>query len=275
MTVAFDHLMVMVGHEDRAAKDFASAGYAVTPRSELPGMANRLVCFPSALPYAACFLELLAIERRDDVPPQILSFLGEALGPRAIVVAVADMDGYCGWLGKAGISFAGPIPIRREWKLPGGEVLNVHLDILLPEARPDLVRWVAVKHHTVHHYLRSDFVQHANAHPHFAGVVVAANEPRYVASELARIWQSEVVFNSSGAVVQLPGVRVVVKDARELSTEGRREPFIVGTLMHRASDRPSSCAAEDDCVRLLRYETVKYPGVYGFTMFCATSDETR
>lgn len=56
MNVAFDHLMVMVADEAMAAQEFSKAGFAVTPRSELPGMANRLVCFPSSAGLLPAFL---------------------------------------------------------------------------------------------------------------------------------------------------------------------------------------------------------------------------
>lgn len=250
MTVAFDHLMVMVDDETPAGAVFETAGYAVTPRSELPGMANRLVCFRSAVPHAACFLELLAIHRRDEVPPPILSFLGDALGPAAITVAVPDIDTYCGWLSEIGIAFTGPIPIRRQWSLDNGEVLNVHLDIVLPEVSSDLIRWVVVKHHTVHHYLRDEFVRHANPHAHVAGVVIAADEPHALAAKLARIWQCEVMRRGQDAIVQLAGAPVLVERAGDAAGEAARSPAIVGLPMHQ-SDQLSHRVLESDSYDLL------------------------
>ena len=88
-------------------------------------MANRLVCFPSRTPYAACFLELLAVEQPDAVPDSVMSFVGHQLGPLAIVFAVPDLDACQRRLSQHGASGTGPLKIRRQWVLSSDHSLDV------------------------------------------------------------------------------------------------------------------------------------------------------
>ena len=156
MSVAFDHLMVMVADEAAAAQEFSQAGFTVTPRSELPGMANRLICFPSSAVHAACFVELLSVERPEDVPPphsEVCRFDARAGGYRVggagsgRVAAASVSEG--GW----------SIRTRRDqapMDTPTGETLDVALDILIGDDESLPFKWAAVQHYTVEHYQRPD-----------------------------------------------------------------------------------------------------------------------
>ncbi len=210
MSVAFDHLMVMVADEAAAAREFLKAGFTVTPRSELPGMANRLVCFPSRAPYSACFLELLASERPDDVPPVIRSFVGPNLGPVAIVLAVSDMKALLRRLSQQQVATVGPLEIRRSWELQSHQSLDVALDVLLGDAASLPFRWAAVQHHTVSHYQRPDFVRHANGHQGLCAVVIAVDDPPLVGAKMETLFGCAAHRADEAVIVGLDNTRLLL-----------------------------------------------------------------
>jgi hypothetical protein len=203
MSVAFDHLMVMVADEAVAAQEFSQAGFAVTPRSELPGMANRLVCFPSSVPNAACFIELLSVERPDDVPPRIRSFVGSQLGPIAVVFAVPDLAALKRRLNDKAVDVFGPLEIRRRWTLPSGETLDVALDIVIGDAEALPFRWAAVQHYTVEHYQRADFLIHASGVKRLRAIAIVIDDPRGVATRMEALFGCKYRCVGEAAIVTL------------------------------------------------------------------------
>ena len=210
MSVAFDHLMVLVADEVAAAREFSEAGFAVTPRSELPGMANRLICFPSDAPYAASFIELLSVEQPDTVPSAIRKLVGQTLGPMAIVFAVPDMDACQRMLAQSGVAVAGPLEIKRRWMLPSGQTLDVALDVVIGDERALPFKWVIVKHHTVGHYQRAEFTAHANGCRGIKAVVVSVEDPMRAAETMECILRCGYRHVGACAVIDLQNVSLVL-----------------------------------------------------------------
>ena len=202
MSVAFDHLMVMVADEAAAAQEFSQAGFTVTPRSELPGMANRLICFPSSASYAANFIELLPVERPGDVPPSIRRFIGSLLGPVAVVLAVPDLA-RCGDGCPRSASVLGPIEIRRRWTLPSDQTLDVALDILIGDDELIPFRWAVVAHHTVKHYKRTDFTLHPNGIMSMRAAAISVEEPGFVAERMVTLFGCAYRRRGTAAVITL------------------------------------------------------------------------
>jgi hypothetical protein len=180
--------MVMVADEAAAAEEFSRAGFTVTPRSELPGMANRLICFPSSADHAASFIELLSVERPEEVPPRIRSFVGSMLGPVAIVLAVPDLSALQRRLSNKETGVFGPVEIRRQWTLPTGEKLDVALDILIGDDTSLPFSWAAVQHYTVEHYQRMEFTLHANQLGRLCAVAVSVEDPTLAAERMATLF---------------------------------------------------------------------------------------
>jgi hypothetical protein len=208
--VAFDHLMVLVADEAAAAREFEDAGFTVTPRSELPGMANRLICFPSSVACAASFIELLSVEQPDAVPAAVRDLIGQTPGPIALVFAVPDLNACLRTFSQSGVAVAGPLEIRRRWTLPSGQTLDVALDVAIGEEGALPFRWVMVQHHTVAHYLRSDFTAHANGCGAIRAVVMSGDEPLLVAERMRQVFGSVYERIGASAVVDLQNAHLLL-----------------------------------------------------------------
>lgn len=237
MSVVFDHLMVMVADEAAAAQEFSQAGFTVTPRSELPGLANRIICFPSSASHAACFVELLAVERPEEVPPRIRSFVGSMLGPVAIVLAVPNLTALHRRLSENNISVFGPVEIRRQWTLPTGERLEVALDILIGEDNSLPFNWAAVQHHTVEHYQRTAFMSHPNCYGDLRGVLISVEDPQAVAKKMETLFGSAYRSFGAGAVVSMQNAQLLLLPG---SPDGKSvnplKPLVIGAIVRRESD---------------------------------------
>jgi hypothetical protein len=246
VNVAFDHLMVMVADEAVAAQKFSQAGFTVTPRSELPGMANRLICFPSDAVHAACFVELLSVERPDDVPPRIRSFVGSMLGPVALVLAVPDLDVCQRHLSQQGMSCVGPMQIRRRWTLPSNQVLDVALSVLIGDESSLPFNWAIVQHHTVDHYRRPEFMSHPNGCEDFRGVMIAVQDPPAVAKTCEALFGSAYRLVGQAAIVPLQNAQLfLIPDKPGGRSAHLPRASIVGAIVQRACD----CIDFDDLTR--------------------------
>lgn len=232
MSVAFDHLMVLVADEAVAAQEFSAAGFTVTPRSELPGMANRLICFASGVPHAASFIELLSVERPDAVPAAVRTLIGQTLGPLALVFAVPDLDACRLALAQSGAAVTGPLKIRRQWTLPSGQTLDIALDVAIGEAGALPFKWVIVQHHTVGHYLRSGFTSHTNGCRAIRAVVGSVDDPLREAGTMERMFGCEYRHVGACAIVDLKNVQLLLTPdiAGVRQTSGAR-PAIAGVIL--------------------------------------------
>ncbi|WP_108660927.1 VOC family protein [Acuticoccus kandeliae] len=212
--IGFDHLMVLVDDLEAVAAEASAAGYTLTPPSLMPGLANRLICFSDALPGATSFIEFLQYGDIERVPAVVRNFLGMAPGPAALVIAVEDVAAFGDGLTRQGIAHAEPIAIRRQWAVDGGEILDVHLEVLLIARAGLPVPCVAVRHHTPHHYLRETFVRHRNGATGIPAIVLAAADPGAVAATLGTVFGCPSRETGDGAVVDLPGARLIVRRAK-------------------------------------------------------------
>lgn len=245
MSVAFDHVMVMVADEATAAQEFSQAGFTVTPRSELPGMANRLICFPSFASHAACFIELLAVERPEEVPPRIRCFVGSKLGPVAIVLAVPDLTALHRRLSENNASVFGPVEIRRQWTLPTGQRLDVALDILIGDETCLPFRWAAVQHYTVEHYQRTEFTLHANQIGCLCAVAILVENPRLVAERMATLFGCTNRQFGTTVTVALENAELLLLPAEDSAS--CRKSGIEGVIVRGAAPSSISCHNIDTC----------------------------
>lgn len=210
MSVAFDHLMVMVADEAAAAREFSEAGFTVTPRSELPGMANRLICFPSSVSHAACFIELLSVEQADAVPAAVRDLIGQTLGPISLVFAVSDLNECLRTLVRLGLGVIGPLEIRRRWTLPSGQTLDVALDVVIGEGGTLPFKWVIVQHHTVAHYQRVEFTSHANGIRAVRAIVASVEAPLREAETMERMFGCGYRRAGVCAIIELRNVPLLL-----------------------------------------------------------------
>ena len=206
--IGLDHLMVLVDDLDAVSREAGKSGFTTTPVSEMPGLANRLICFEDAQPGATSFLEFLQITNAASAPSAVLDVLGQTDGPAAIVVAVRDTGAYCTHLQRIGVSHAGPIAVQRQWDIGGAAPLEVRLEIVLVDPTGLPVPCIAVRHHTAEHYLRRAFVTHENGTQAMPAVVVAADDPGDAAKRFGELVGASAVKTPDGPAVDLPGTQI-------------------------------------------------------------------
>jgi hypothetical protein len=232
-----DHLMLGVSDPDAAAADFARLGFTVTPLSAMPqiGLANRCVLLTPARKGAANYLELLGHDQR--ASPFMRALLGGAEGIKSLVLAADDMDAAVARLAAGGAPPAAPLHIERRWTLPDGEALDLAFTVATPALDAPPVYCNLCQHHTVHHYLRPEWRQHANGARSLVAVLVEADDPAQVTDWYARLFDRPSVAvegrRVAGARARAIGFAIGVADVEAAAAVLARN----GIAFTRADDR--------------------------------------
>ena len=113
--LAIDHLMIHVPDSQEAGTVFEKLGFAVTPKSIMPGLSNRLICFGDT-PYdrGICnYIELMALEDPATAPPPMPQLLG-AYGPVSTVMAIDDAHAVTSRLIGEGMQIGPVLDLQRD-----------------------------------------------------------------------------------------------------------------------------------------------------------------
>src|SRR5690349_9006272 len=94
-----DHLMISVADSQSAGAYFERLGFTLTPRSALPGMSNRLICFRPRSDDCCNFIELLALDQAEKAPAVMRQILAKAGQPVSMVMASRDIHATVASLG--------------------------------------------------------------------------------------------------------------------------------------------------------------------------------
>jgi hypothetical protein len=215
-----DHLMCGVADARAAAVDFARLGFTVTPPSaiEAMGLSNVLICMRPQRSGVANFLELMAVERPETVPPPMQQLLAGEPGIKSMVLAVDDVAGHRAALVEAGYAMHDVWPVQREWTLPSGETLEFRFRVVLPEHGQAPVTFNAVEYATLQHYLRPEFQEHPNGAERLAEVLVAAPAAQLeqVARRYATLFGTSWRAEARGVVVEARDVALRLVAAERL-----------------------------------------------------------
>jgi hypothetical protein len=188
-----------VGSSEDSGAQFETLGFLVTPKSQLPGLSNRLVCFVPDDPRGASFIELLSIVDRTRASPAALDLLDAGRGPIAVILSTEDAFGLASQLGDERIE---PRHINRKWIL-ASQVLNVEVTTLNVPRIVSPLGWTMMQHYTPQHYRIPEFVAHPNSVTRFRGAIAVAPEPEKVAERFRGIWGGEVTGNSGRAKLRI------------------------------------------------------------------------
>ena len=212
LILAIDHLMVHVPSSQEAGAVFEKLGFTATPRSALPGLSNRLVCFgdtPSER--GICnYIELMALEDATGAPPPMPQLL-DAYGPVSTVMAVDDAHAVTRRLTGEGMKIDQVLDLQRDWALRGGEIITPSFTVAIPELGQAPIYWNYCAHKTAHHYVRPDFVDHPNGALRFDEVYVFAADPVGAAAHYTTHWQAGHDGNRL-ALPEGPTLRLLAKD---------------------------------------------------------------
>jgi len=198
-----DHLMVSVGDSAAAGDIFSRMGFTITPRGQLPGMSNRLICFTNHNGNVPNFVELMSLDDEDAAPPAMAQALKGPDRPVLMVAASANAKSTQESLRAAGIGVSPVIDGERDWTLPGGEVIDLAFAIVLPSPGQAPFYWIACQHKTPQHYLRPDFTAHANGATAMGRIIAVAQDPQAAAEHYEKYWSASIVApaTSSGPVM--------------------------------------------------------------------------
>ena len=185
-----DHLMIRVPDSEAAGRLFETLGFAVTPRSTLPGLSNRLVCFEPDDSRGASFIELISIDDPAAAPEPVIDLLGPENGPAAIVVATENAARLAAELsGRAGIQPARDL--TRSWQV-AGELLQLSFSVLIAHRGSAPLGWSAIQHRTPEHYRRSEFLRHTDRGLRLSAILACAPEPVQAAREMSSLWSGRL-----------------------------------------------------------------------------------
>lgn len=196
--IDIDHLMVSVADSQQAGEAFARMGFTVTPKSALPGLSNRLVCFPAQRDGACNYIELMALEAAASAPPPMPALLDPPGRPVSMVLGSSDAETTQAAMQGLGIDVAPPLHLERDWLLPSGETISPAFAVLIPPPGFAPLYWNVCQHKTPQHYLRDDFVSHANGARAFTAVIATALEPQATADALAAQWGAGAAAPKAG-----------------------------------------------------------------------------
>jgi len=228
-----DHLMLAVEDSAEAGEIFARLGFTITPRGQLPGMSNRLICFANEQADRPNFVELMSLDDPAQAPPSMAKALKIPNRPVLLVAASTDVNETRERLANSGLEISPVIDGERDWTLGNGEVIDLSFSITLPSVGQAPFYWIACQHKTPQHYLRPDFTRHDNGGMALSKIIAVAENPPASAGHYEKYWSATVsgtmpviittgqvelhIYNREGFSETFPGVKLQ-----------RREDHIVG-----------------------------------------------
>lgn len=211
--LAIDHLMIHVPDSQDAGDAFEKLGFTVTPKSDLPGLSNRLICFGDT-PHArgVCnYLELMALEDAEKAPPLMPQLLVPH-GPVSTVLSVDDAHAVAARLSGMGFRVGPVLDLQRDWVLPDGSVITPAFAVTIPELGQAPIYWNFCLHKTAQHYVREEFVSHSNGALAFDELTAVVSDVEAAAEHYVEHWQAV----RSGPTLALPeGPALHLIDAEE------------------------------------------------------------
>ncbi len=199
-----DHLMNKVDSPQDAGAWFERCGFTVTPLSVIGsmGLCNRLVLFEPALAGGANFLELMGTVPSAQVQPAMGKLLAGDDGTRSMVLVSQDAHASRAQLAERGFAPGEVHNVTRQWELPG-ESLDLAFDVLLPMPAP--LMFNVCRYYTLQHYLRPQWVQHANGVQRIASVMGVVDDVAEAAAFYERLFGTVPRQVAPGRMLLEPG----------------------------------------------------------------------
>ncbi len=210
-----DHIMISVRDSNEAAEVFLRMGFTTTPKGNLPGLSNRLVCFDGNRSGSPNFIEMMSLVDSSKAPPTMAVALKSANKPVLIVAATRDAEKTRTYLLAAGMKVSPVIDGERDWTLADGEVLDLAFSIVLPQAGQAPFHWIACQHKTPHHYRRPEFVTHSNDANLLKNIITVSDNPVKSAGHYEKYWGARIITkrqSGSPVIVTLGEVELHIYD---------------------------------------------------------------
>lgn len=195
-----DHLMVSAKNVEDIAETYGRMGFTLTPRSGLPGMSNRLVCFAPPSADRCNFVEFLSLEDPAQAPQIMSDILLPPDRPVSMVMVSDDTAACAQTLESKGLQVSEPWHLKRDWSLPDGEVISPEFIVAIPTVGQAPVYWNVCQYITPEHYRRPEFLVHRNTVTRFSGALAVAADPAAAADHYVRFWDADVSAAPEGGV---------------------------------------------------------------------------
>jgi len=200
-----DHLMVCVHDSQKAGESFEKLGFTVTPRSELPGLSNRLICFEAENKAHNNFIELMAWGDRSQAPALMNDILTDTEQPVSMVMASGNARATGEVLQVRGFEPYPALELQRDWALPGGDVITPKFVVSIPKAGKSPLYWNVCEYKNPELYRRPEFLGHPNDATQLADVLAVASDPQAVAAHYVSAWDASIKETAAGLVAVSPG----------------------------------------------------------------------
>lgn len=189
--LAIDHIMVHVANSEEAGAVFERLGFIATPRSAMPGLSNRLICFgETPAQFGICnYIELMALEDPAAAPSQMSEILS-SYGPVSTVMSIDDAPAVTKRLIAEGMKVLPAIDLERRWSLPNGDVVTLAFAVALPEFGQSPIYWNCCQHKTAFRYINPDFIDHPNGAKSFGETLALVDDPDIASAHYVRHWQA-------------------------------------------------------------------------------------
>lgn len=213
--LAIDHLMINVASSQDAGAAFERLGFIATPKSGMPGLSNRLICF-SGTPHdrGVCnYIELMALEDAATAPPLMPQLL-KSPGPVSTVLSVDDARAVTERLNSAGLDAGAVLDLQRDWEMPDGSVITPAFAVAIPTLGQAPIYWNYCQHKTAQHYVRPTFTTHPNGATHFDELTAVVEDRAAVVAHYTKYWP----VREDGDVLRLPegpALRLLTNDSIE------------------------------------------------------------
>jgi hypothetical protein len=207
MPRAIDHLVLCVDDLKKARAAYQAMGFTMTPPAQHPfGTGNVIAQLSSG-----CFLEVLAVTRPDDIPPQTegafnfasvnREFVARRQGMSMLVLRsedeVADREDFMA----KGLNVYAPFEFQRQATLPDGSEATVGFSLTFVDdpALPGL-GFFTCKHWRPDLFWKPDYQRHENGARTLGRVLMIAPDPGPPAGFLAAFSDSTAMAGDIGSV---------------------------------------------------------------------------
>src|SRR5436190_16691880 len=257
-----DHLVICVHDLAKAALDWQTLGFTLTPTGVHPfGTSNRLAMFGNN------FLELLAVTNAAAAPPAAPNhfsfaahnrdFLATGEGMSMLALHSADAHADAARFKANHIGAYAPFDFGRDAVLPGGGTARVEFSLAFATdaAMPGIAFFTCQQRHPPELFWKPEYQHHPNGALRVTEIVMSAPEPAQHRAFLERLTESTADLVSGRLTVGESGDRITVLGPAEMA---RRLPGCIAGGSPRFSAARVTVADLDATGRTLKNNGVAF-----------------
>ena len=197
----FDHAMIAVADLERAAAQWKSLGFRLTPKGvhQGKGTANYCVMFPET------YLELIGVVNPEEASGRLAARIAESgEGVAGIAYGADDADKIFAALAQAGVKAEPPVSLERPLELDGERDMVRFRNVMMPAAGLEPVLQFVCSHLTPGlTRARHEWQLHANGVTGVNEIIVCVADPLAHLDQVRRMFGKPAVRDRKGEVSAL------------------------------------------------------------------------